>query len=132
MKERIMKLPICIYVDLRERVEDVLSHVIHVQVHGADASAVIAVIESDFFQNPKVVSIEQNGLVHLDADLRDRFLIGLFKLAFAEMLANDGSAIEWTISDISRFLRSQFLSADAAAISVVLGNYTSPELEVRD
>ncbi|HEX3358714.1 MAG TPA: hypothetical protein VHS31_17185 [Tepidisphaeraceae bacterium] len=129
-----MKIPIRIYVDLRNRVEDTFFHVLDVSVIGSVASQTIAEIESEevSFTNPRINEVQKNGLGSLDVELRDRLLTKLFRLAVSEMRSADGSAITWDIANVAKWINRQFIADDAAAILNVLGGFVSPGIEVRD
>src|SRR5438067_13049203 len=101
-----MKLPLKVVVDLVERVDDRWFYELVIEVPESEDSVTIALIESDLDGEANVTHLKKDGLVDLDEDVRDRLLVALFRLAYREMRANDGSAIEWHISDISRFLVS--------------------------
>jgi hypothetical protein len=127
-----MKLPVRIYVDLRQRIEDTMLHTLDFSVIGSEASTTVAVVESNFYAQPKIVSIEQNGLSLLDADLRERFLLKLFRLAVHEMRKADGDAITRDISDLTKWIGKQFSASEAAVLEHVLDSFERPDLEVQD
>lgn len=127
-----MKIPIRVYVDLHERIEDTLIHTLEVSVIGTKASATIAIVESDFYKQARITAIEKNGLNVLDNDLRDRFLVKLFRMSVGEMIAAEGSAITWDISDLSNWIGKQFSARDAAALEDVLAGFKRPDVAVID
>jgi hypothetical protein len=129
--ENAMKIPIKITLDYVESVEDLRFHELVVVVPGADASMTIALMESNEEGDVDVSHVKRDGLDVLDEGSRDQLLIRLFKLAYGQMIEDEGSGIEWWISNLSRFLQQQFTAAEAAGYSFALGKLVT-DVEVKD
>jgi hypothetical protein len=130
--EQIMKMPIKLMLDLFERKDDTWFYELVLTVPGCDQSMTIALVQSTEGEQPLVMHVKRNGLDSLDDGARDRLLVRLFQLAHAEMVENDGSAIEWWISDLTRFLRNQFTCTEVAAFSFALLTFVNPAIPVQD
>jgi hypothetical protein len=127
-----MKLPLKIALEFIKRHEDTWTYEIEVSVPASEVSTTIATIESDLDGHAKVVEVQRDGLLSLDAPSLSNLLVGLFRFAYRQMTSQDGSAIEWSLSDVSHLIRKHFSPEAAAQISIAIASFADPAVDVRD
>jgi hypothetical protein len=122
-----MKLPFRIMVEFSKRANESLFYDLEVVVCGSPSSQTVALVEMNLNEGAKIVEVRINGLEMLPDETLQKFLIRLFELAYDKMLLRDGSAIDWTISDISGLLEDWFPTDRAATIKSTISRLTTPD-----
>ncbi|HLL88512.1 MAG TPA: hypothetical protein VK324_04360 [Tepidisphaeraceae bacterium] len=127
-----MKLPIKLTLELVASDGDIQLFKLAFAVPGSAASMTTANITVRPDAAPAMAEAGGRGLTALGDALRDRFLVAMAKLAYGAMIDNDGTAIEWWVSDITRFLSRRFEPHDAAVVAGLLGTFVNPPTPVED
>ena len=124
-----MKLSLEAEAELLNVVNNAIYYECNFRVPSVEQSTTVVVIRLVEMEEANIVHIKQSALDSLTDDVRTSLVIALFKLVHMEMLANDGAAIQWRISDIGRFLINQFGPIDVAAIELALAAFVHPKAE---
>jgi hypothetical protein len=125
-----MKLPFKIMVEFVKRVDESLFYDLEVVVPGSPSSQTVALVEMNLNDGAKIVEVRVNGLEMLPDETLQKLLIRIFELAYGKMISQDGSAIDWTISDISGLLEDWFPTEAAANLKSTISRLTTPDASV--
>ena len=128
-----MKIPMFLRLALLHHLDDdMVEHEISIEVAGARESRVQALIRSEFYRDPQVVEIADNGMPGIKQVLLERLLILSFRLLSSEMVEECGWECRWSMPDVTTWLSCQFGAPDAEAILAALRPHVRPNVQVRN
>jgi hypothetical protein len=122
-----MQLPATLAIEFERRHEDVFEHLVRFAVPGNRASAVEAVVQSDFYDFPRPLLICSNGLGLPDL-IAKRLLVAVFERMKFDLTAVDGptTGSVLTVPDITDWLRAKMTPSEQTMIVGRLQQFECP------
>ena len=124
---RITNLPLVLNLESLKDRADVWDFEVTIEIKRAPGTRIAAIVYKLDDGSSRIESVEYDELGVLPEELRDRFIMLVFRLLYHDMMAADGDAMEWHMYDATRWIRTQFGDVDGTRIITALLPYV-PDL----
>ena len=113
--------------------DDTLEHEVQFFVVGAlEPTVTRAIVQSDFYKDPRVLRYERAALLGLRTAVLDQVVIRAFRTLAHHMNEADGDAAEMWVSDAAAWLGRRLPAGVAAEAVAALASYVRPGCAVND
>jgi hypothetical protein len=113
------RMPLSIFAKwsrLRQHDDDVWEELVHMHPAGCPGRAVRAVVEHLHWRNPRIKSLEENG-INLEPRLAEALLLQVWQHFLARPQYDIASEMLWVVSDLTPMLHHWFYNGDAKQIA---------------
>lgn len=111
--------------------DDSATHKVKFNVVGVPSPASVT-ITSGMYTNPVITARHGRGGLDLPDRLMDALAIKCFSVVAGFIIDQDGQSGSWTAKDITKWLRRQFMPADADQIIRELSRHVTPGIDVQN